>query len=562
MGKKNLIIIGGSEHSRVVIDAALTEGKWNVVGFLDPDDCQLTVSKMKIKNLGSDEDLSKLLKDYPNCSFILGIGADAKVRQKISQYYDQYNIEWATVIHSEAVISEYSKIEKGAVVFAKSVIQPGAEVKAHCIVNTGVIVEHDCVLEPYSHLSPGVVLGGGCQIGEGALLGIGSRVKDHISIGKNAIVGGGSVVVANVGEAETVVGVPAKKIRSSKNILHNIEDLCIPSNLTIYEAMSVLAKTGENVVFVVDDNKKVLGLLTNGDVRNLLLSNGTIDTFVSEVMNKDFIYSKEGISRLAALQQMESLNKDVLPILDSKGRIIGIHFLKDFIGEKSLPNKAVIMAGGRGTRLGDLTEHIPKPMIKVAGRPILEHIVMHLVGSGIKEIFISVNYLSEIIEDHFENGQGFGCHIRYLRETKPLGSAGALSLIPEEVKEPILLMNGDLITQFDVEAMLLDHGLNKNMMTIGMHDHAVKIPYGVLELEGESVVGLKEKPIQHFPVNAGVYAIGPELLKQVPEESEYFATQLIEFCLDNKFKLGCYLLEGDWIDVGQKEQLNQARGYN
>ena len=218
------------------------------------------------------------------------------------------------------------------------------------------------------------------------------------------------------------------------------------------------------------------------------------------------------------------------------------------------------MAGGRGQRLRPLTDTIPKPMLKVAGRPILERIILHLVGFGIRRIFISVNYLSDLIEQHFRDGAAHGCAIEYLREREPLGTGGSLGLLPETPQHPLLVLNGDLVTQFDVGAMLAHHAAGRYRATVGVHKYAHTVPYGVIEIADGRVVHLCEKPTLRWPTNAGVYVLDPALLERIPADTLYPITALVEDCLEKGEPVGAFDLDEDWLDVGQHQELRHARG--
>jgi NDP-sugar pyrophosphorylase family protein len=216
------------------------------------------------------------------------------------------------------------------------------------------------------------------------------------------------------------------------------------------------------------------------------------------------------------------------------------------------------MAGGRGTRLGPVTENIPKPMVRVAGRPILERLILHLVGFGIRRIFLSVNYLADVISGHFGDGAKFGCRIEYLRESEPLGTGGALSLLKEKPASPLIVLNGDLVTQVNLADMLDFHGRGRYAATMGVRQYTHQVPFGCVELQGDRVVGLEEKPILDRCVNAGVYVLEPSLLARVPK-SAYPITALFEDCLAKKEPVGAFEIREDWIDVGHRDQLKQAQ---
>jgi NDP-sugar pyrophosphorylase family protein len=200
-------------------------------------------------------------------------------------------------------------------------------------------------------------------------------------------------------------------------------------------------------------------------------------------------------------------------------------------------------------------------MIHVAGRPILERIILHLVGFGIRRIFLAVNYKADVIETHFGDGTRFGCRIEYLREETPLGTGGALSLLPAIPEHPILVLNGDLLTQFDVGSLLAFHARGKYRATVGIHEYAHTIPFGVVGLDEDRVVQIREKPSQVWLTNAGIYAIEPEVVARVPRNGDdYPLPALVEECLERKEPVGAFRIETDWIDVGRQAELQRARG--
>ena len=556
---EELVVIGGGEHARVVIDAAMSSNdKWNVLGFVDPDLCKSTSKLMGVKRLGDDKIIPKLQKSNPKMKFILGIGVSGSKRKQLFSKFKIPLYSWGKVIHSSAIVAPSAKIMNGVTVLAGAIIQPGAYIGKHSIINTKSTVEHDCYIENYSHIAPGVITGGGVTVGEGSLIGIGARLKDHITIGKNATVGSGSVVIADISENDTVIGVPAKRISATPDNF-DIHDLCISKESSIYEAMSIINKYGKLVAFVTDSDFKLLGIVMDSDIRKGILKDSDLNKPVRQFMKEDYLYVTNDTSRSYALDYMKACNISTLPIIDSQKKLIGLHTLFRLIGNNDIPNIAVIMAGGKGTRLRPITNSIPKPMVKVAGRPILEHIILHLSGHGIKHIYISVNYKAEIIRNYFDSGEKFGCEIKYLNEDIPLGTAGALNLLPP-LEHEIILMNGDLVTQVDIQNMLIKHQKQKNAITVGAKMHINQIPYGVLNIECERVKDISEKPEFKFLVNGGIYIINPEILEFIPKNMEYNSTDLIIECLNKKLKVGYHHLDDDWIDVGEHSQLNKALG--
>lgn len=339
-----------------------------------------------------------------------------------------------------------------------------------------------------------------------------------------------------------------------------ISDLLVSRNTALRDVMEVINKHGGMTALVVDDNLKLLGIITDGDIRRALLKYGRLDLKAADVMQKKFHFVKNDINRILALDMMKALGVNQLPVLDSAGRVIALHTYYSLLGLRQLSVPVLIMAGGKGLRLRPITGNIPKPMVKVAGRPILEHIILHLVSSGLQKIYIAVNYLGQVIEEYFGDGSAHACQIQYVREKEPLGTAGALSLFPEKHKETILVMNGDLITQFDAWQMIALHERNNNTITIGAYNYTHQVPYGVLNVRKNRVVEIIEKPIQCNLINGGIYVLDGRVIKDLPKNKKIDMTELIVGEINKKRKVGFYSLEGDWTDIGRHSELAIARG--
>ncbi len=334
----------------------------------------------------------------------------------------------------------------------------------------------------------------------------------------------------------------------------------IDTRETIRTAMEAINENWREVVLVADDRERVVGVVTDGDIRRGLLRGLTFDSPVSEVMNRKFISVRPDMDRAAVLDMMKSLVIRQVPVLDGDGRLVGFHFLNDLLGTSVRPNVAVIMAGGKGTRLRPLTENCPKPMIQVAGRPILERVVLHLVGYGIRKVYLSINYLGEQIENYFGDGSRFGCAIEYLREEKALGTGGALSLLPGDIEHPFVVMNGDQVTQADIGKMLDVHAREQAAATIGVRHYQVEIPFGVVIQEAGKLLALQEKPTAHYLVNTGIYVFNPDVISMVPMNEEFPITSLFDLLLIRNSCVGVHYIEEDWIDVGRHDDLRRAKG--
>lgn len=336
--------------------------------------------------------------------------------------------------------------------------------------------------------------------------------------------------------------------------------ITVPPDATVHRALGAIDSGGIEIAFVSDGAGRLLGTLTDGDIRRALLRGASLEDQIAPFIQRNFTFVSSSSGRAEVLDLMRARSLSQIPILDPEGRLLGVHLLREIVGSGNLPNWVVVMAGGRGERLRPLTDSIPKPMVLVAGRPILERIVLHLVGQGLREIFLAVNYMSDVVEGHFGDGQNFGCEIRYLRETSPLGTGGALSLLPETPGHPLLVLNGDLLTQFDATEMLAFHDEGGYRATVGCSEYLHTVPHGVVTLDGPRILGIREKPKVAWTVNAGIYALAPDLVERVPADTCFPLPALIEECLESGSSIGAYPIGGDWIDVGQHRELRRARG--
>ncbi len=342
----------------------------------------------------------------------------------------------------------------------------------------------------------------------------------------------------------------------------SVSHYSIDQNSTIIDAMKQLTAHNIDILLVTDETQKVLGLLTDGDLRRGLVAGKTQSAPVYEVMSRDFISASGNEDRAFLLDIMIARKIRHLPVLSSDGKLQGIHFLSHIIGHTQRPNIAVIMAGGKGMRLRPITENCPKPMLKVAGRPILERIILHLVSHGITNIYISLNYMGEVIENFFKDGKNHGCSIQYLREKEELGSGGALGLLSDKPEHPFIVMNGDLITDIDIASMLDFHEQSGAAACIATKLSLTKINYGVIEKNGDTLVRISEKPTLQHEINTGTYVFSPECLDLIPKNRNFPITDLFDFLRNQEKTVSVYESQEDWIDVGQPEDLKKAMGYN
>ncbi len=339
-----------------------------------------------------------------------------------------------------------------------------------------------------------------------------------------------------------------------------VEKYCVDIDSNILQCMQVIDRSAAGIAIVVDDKCKLVGTISDGDIRRALLKGYSVENPIKPFVCTDCYSVTDEIKRVEVLDIMHARRFQQVPIVDGNNSVIGIHLLYDLLNGIDRPNQAIIMAGGRGTRLGSITKNIPKPMLNIAGRPILERIILHLVHYGIRRIYLSVNYLAEIVEEHFQDGAKFGCSIKYLKEEEPLGSGGSLSLLPFTPKEPILLINGDLVVDIDFSKMLDFHNDNKFYATMGVHTYIHQVPYGCINIDNSIISSLEEKPYIKKNINAGIYVLSPEAVQSIPQNTFFPITDLFLNAIENKYPCGAFKIEKDWIDIGKPKQLMQARG--
>lgn len=312
------------------------------------------------------------------------------------------------------------------------------------------------------------------------------------------------------------------------------------------------------ILFVVDDENKVLGSLTDGDVRRYLADKNPLDVRVGEICFKDFRFEVDN-QKYIDLSKYKSSFVKVVPILNQKGELVDIIELKK--QKAQLPVECVIMAGGRGKRLSPLTDSIPKPMLPLGEKPIIEHNIDRLISFGIKKIYISVKYLGEIIEAYFGDGSSKGIEIEYIWEDEPLGTAGALSLVNNFKSEHLLLMNSDLFTDVDFEDLYLNMITEESDMVVATTEYKVDIPFAVFETSDRQVKSFMEKPTYVYHSNAGVYLFKTDLIKKIPKNQFYNITDLMEELVNEGGKLIHNPILGYWIDIGNPTDYSRAQEF-
>ena len=336
---------------------------------------------------------------------------------------------------------------------------------------------------------------------------------------------------------------------------------CVVSASTSLEtAIAILDKAGFRIVLVVDERNRLLGTVTDGDIRRALLKNIGLDGGVEKVMNRKPQTTYQDEPRYSILERMRRSELIHMPVVDSKGVLLGLEMLPNLVASEANQNPILLMAGGFGKRMRPLTDACPKPMLKVAGRPILELIIDKFASSGFREIYISLHFLGEVISDYFGDGSDWGVNITYLTEEKPLGTAGALSLLPEELStQPIVVMNGDVLTNVDLLRLTEFHREMGGTATMCVQQYELEVPYGIVESTEAGVIDIVEKPTQRFFVNAGVYVLNHEVLRLVEKETRLDMPELLKKLIDDGQTVSQFPIHEYWIDIGLKTQFEKAQ---
>ncbi len=333
----------------------------------------------------------------------------------------------------------------------------------------------------------------------------------------------------------------------------------VPSSMPLLEAMRVLDASGLQVLLVVDPDGRLAGTVTDGDVRRAILAQQPLDGPVLDASHRSPTTAPAGIGRAEARRLMRGAAVRQLPLLDEGGRPTGLELLE--AGERSpaRPNPVVIMAGGLGKRLRPLTEETPKPLLQVGGRPLLETIIDAFAEHGFSEFYLSVNYRADQVESHFGDGSAIGVRIAYLREDDFLGTAGAVSLLPSVPDHPVVVMNGDILTRVDFRQLIEFHDRTAAEMTMCVREYDVEVPYGVVEVDGERITSLVEKPTTRHFINAGIYVLAPEVVAAVRPGEPTDMTDLAADVLAREGNLRAFPIREYWLDIGHLEDFERAQ---
>ncbi len=339
-----------------------------------------------------------------------------------------------------------------------------------------------------------------------------------------------------------------------------IETFRVEPKATLRECIEAIDVGAKGIALVVGDDGRLVATITDGDIRRALLAGSSLDQPVDQLVrekSRDPIVAPVDTPEDQLVRIMTEGAVRHLPLLDGDDEVVGIALLDELVREYELPLRAVVMAGGLGLRLRPLTETVPKPLLPVGQRPLLEILVEQLRDSGIRQINITTHYLGESIREHIGDGEQFGVDVEYVEETEPLGTAGALSLI--ESNEPLLVVNGDILTRVDFRAMLRFHQKHEADMTVGVRQQTFDVPFGVVHTQGTQVDSFEEKPAVSYLVNAGIYLLESHVRELVPADCPSDMPNLISAVMESGGRVSAFPVHEYWMDIGRMDDYTKAQ---
>lgn len=338
------------------------------------------------------------------------------------------------------------------------------------------------------------------------------------------------------------------------------ESVLIGPDTRLADAIATLDGAGLKIAIVVDEERRLLGTLTDGDVRRALIRRLPMSTPASEVMFRTPHTATRDDSKERILSLMEKHGLLQIPILDSDGRVVGLETLHGLLQKRHKDNVVFLMAGGFGKRLLPLTNNCPKPLLKVGNKPILELIVENFVNAGFHRFFISTHYMPELIREQIGDGSRWGVSIRYVHEDEPLGTGGALGLLPHnEIDLPVIVMNGDLLTNLNFHNLIAFHEEHEAVATMCVREYEHRVPYGVIESDGHRISAMVEKPVHRFFINAGIYLLSPNLVTSVRPGTRIDMPTLLEQQIAQGKHVNMFPIHEYWLDIGRMEDFQRAQ---
>ncbi len=329
---------------------------------------------------------------------------------------------------------------------------------------------------------------------------------------------------------------------------------------SVIDALTVINEGALRICLIVSADNILLGVITDGDIRRAILNNIALTENVTRVMNRQPTTIADNLPRQHMLTMMQQQSILALPVVDHQGHILGLETWEQAIQKTVYENPVFIMAGGLGSRLRPLTDDCPKPMLKVGNKPLLEILLNQFIKAGFKNIYISTCYMPEKIIEYFGDGAAWGAKINYIHEDTPLGTGGALGLLPKDIQKlPLIMINGDVLTSTDFVRLLEFHEQHKPVATMCVRQYEYQIPYGVINSDGNRIVDINEKPVHRYFVNAGIYVISPELFLNVPKQHKVDMPSLLDKHIANSQEVLMFPLHEYWLDIGRIDDFNKAQ---
>lgn len=341
---------------------------------------------------------------------------------------------------------------------------------------------------------------------------------------------------------------------------HEWKNVLLEPSSTILEALDIINKEALRVALVVDKSNHLVGIVTDGDIRRGLLNKLSLTDPIAMVMNTNPTVANVGARRDELIDLMESKGILSIPLI-KEGQVVGLETLQGVLSKPKYQNPVFIMAGGFGTRLKPLTDSCPKPMLKIGDKPILETVIRSFTKAGFVNFYISTHYMPEQIQNHFGDGRDLGINITYVHENEPLGTGGALGLLPDDLPKdlPLIMINGDVLTKVDFQRLLEFHIDNNADATMCVREYDYQIPYGVINGEGNKITSMVEKPIQRFFVNAGIYVVSPQVIDSVPKNHRIDMPTLLEQHMNKRNNVLMFPIHEYWLDIGRMDDFNRAQ---
>lgn len=336
-------------------------------------------------------------------------------------------------------------------------------------------------------------------------------------------------------------------------------NVVVSPSAPVKAALETLNSEALRIVLVCDDAMTLLGVVTDGDIRRALLKGVGIDSDVRTIMNTSPVTVSKAVSRKDAVALMQSKSILAVPVVN-EGKLTGLQTLQQATSTQQYDNPVFIMAGGFGMRLRPLTDETPKPMLKVGERPILETLLLNFIKSGFSNFYISTHYLPDVIKNYFGDGSQWNVNITYVHEENPLGTGGALGLLPDSTPElPLIMVNGDVLTTVDFERVLDFHAKHNALATMCVREYDYQVPYGVIVGDGERIISMEEKPVQRFFVNAGIYVISPDVFKSVEKNRRIDMPTLLQNYIDKNEDVLMFPIHEYWLDIGRIDDFERAQ---